>query len=127
MIVKLASATATASQRVGSADGGTTISGIGDDRDRAHRGEMEPADCRGQQQRTIDALLHRTAAQPYLQRRRAEHPADHDGGRYQRRVPHDSPFDLEGGHAGVMHRGDTAAHDQPSERGGCRQCRRQRN
>jgi len=84
---------------------------------------MEAADGCGQQQRTVDALLHRIAAQPDLQRRRTEDPTHHDGGRYQLRVPYNAPFDLEGGHAGVMHRGDAGAHDQPSERSGCRQYR----
>ena len=91
MMAKLISATREREPAAGIADGGDSDGRVGNDRDRAHRGEVMAADRQRQQQRAGDAASAPwSPSQPDRKRDRAEHGAEHDRDDDQRRVPDDA-------------------------------------
>ena len=75
------------------------------------------ADRERQQQRAAGLPSFTIAVQSNRQRDRTDRGADHDGGRDQSRVPYHDAGDLEGRHAGVMHRGNAAGDNGAADPG----------
>ncbi len=98
---------------------------VGDDRHRAHGGEMVAADGERQQHRAIDARFRRLVPEPGPQGGAAQRSAERDRSCDQQRVPHDPPLDLEGRHAGIVQDSDAAADDHAADPGAARQRLRQ--
>ena len=89
MIAKLASATPTASQPAGKADCGNLDRRVGNDRHRAHRGEMMAADRERQQNGAADLPLSFVAMKADRKRDGTDRPAQHDRGNHERGIPQD--------------------------------------
>ena len=100
--------------------------GIGNDRHRAHRGEVMAADRQRQQQRAADLPLLFLAVQADRKRHRADAAAEHDRGEDEQRIPRDGAGDFECGHPGIVHRRDAEADDGAAQPRPMAPVRRQR-
>ena len=84
---------------------------VGNDRHRAHRGEVMAADRKRQQQGAADLPFFLSAMQPDRKRDRTDRRTKYDGGGDKDGIPEDHARNLERRHSGIMHRGDAAGDD----------------
>ena len=82
---------------------------VGNDRNRAHGGEMMTTDRQREQHRADSLPFHRPVAQTGWQRGCSDRRPQHDGNDNENGVPLNPSGDLESCHSGVVHRRDAAA------------------
>jgi hypothetical protein len=91
---------------------------VRNDRDRGHRGEVERAD-RKREQQCAESLPLQPVAQADRQGDGADQHGERDRRHHQDRIPGDVSLDLERRHAGEMHRHDAGTDDRTADPG-CR-------
>ena len=115
MITKLVAATAIASKTGGSAERGTSIVGSGTIVTAAMAVKCSRQIASVSRPVPKTRVLKEFAVQPRRQRGAAEELAQRDRGEHVEEIPDDPAGNLEGGHAGEVHRSDAAADDEAAD------------